>query len=118
MNLNSILQNLDLTGHFGHVISTEESLVLHNSLLILQNENHFKQIFFWGKIYGTEKDYYVAYGYERDILTGKVFYYSTNCLDWGRLPKPTRDGKMLSPLCYSTFQGKVKISVSCKHYKL
>lgn len=108
MNLNVILQSLDLTGHFGNIISTEESIILHNSLLILQNENHFKQVFFWGKIYGIEKDYYIAYGYERDILTGKVFYYSNNCMDWGRLPKPTRDGTMLSPLCYTTFQGNVK----------
>lgn len=109
MNLNHILQNHDLIGQFGHILSTEESLILHNSLLILQNENHFKQVFFWGKIYGVEKDYYIAYGYERDILTGKVFYYSTNCMDWGLLPKPSQNGEMLSVLSYSTFQGKANI---------
>lgn len=111
MNLNMILQSLDSFGSNGLIISTEESFVLHNSLLILQNENHFKQVFFWGKIYAKEKDYYIAYGYERDILIGKVFYYSNNCVDWGRLPKPTKNGKMLSPLCYSTFQGKMKITI-------
>lgn len=105
MNLNSILNSLDSIGHFGQVISIEESIVLHNSLLILQNENHFRQVFFWGKIYGSEKDYYVAYGYTRDALFGNIFYYSTNCLDWGLLPKPTANGLLLTPLCTTKFQG-------------
>lgn len=106
MNLDLILRSLDLSGHFGQIISTEESIVLHNSLLVLQNENHFKQVFFWGKIFGAEKDYYIAYGYEWDILTGKIFYYSNNCMDWGRLPKPTETGLSLSHICFSIFQGK------------
>lgn len=108
MNLDIILRGLELGGNLGHIINTEESLVLNNSLLILQNENHFKQVFFWGKIFGAEKDYYIAYGYERDILTGKIFYYSNNCMDWGRLPKPTKNGIMLSPICFTSFQGKFK----------
>ncbi|KAG5887759.1 hypothetical protein JTB14_016110 [Gonioctena quinquepunctata] len=105
MNLNSVLHSLDSTSHFGHVISTEEGIILHNSLLILQNENHFKQIFFWGKIFGAEKDYFIVYGYTRDILYGKIFYYSRNCTDWGLLPKPTKDGILLTPLCTTKFQG-------------
>ncbi|CAG9822632.1 unnamed protein product [Phaedon cochleariae] len=105
MNLNSILKSLDSCGYFGHILSTEEGIVLHNSLLILQNENHFRQIFFWGKILGVEKDYYIAYGYSRDILYGKVYYYSRNCTDWGLLPKPTKNGLVLTPLCTSKFQG-------------
>ncbi|CAG9838095.1 unnamed protein product [Diabrotica balteata] len=105
MNLNYILNTLDSSGYFGHVISTEESIVLQSSLLILQNENHFKEIYFWGKIFGAEKDYYIAYGYQKDILHGKVFYYSRNCVDWGLLPKPTQNGLSLTPLCTTKFQG-------------
>lgn len=105
MNIKNILHSLDTSGHYGHVVSTEESIILYNSLLILQNENHFKNVFFWGKIYGTEKDYYLAYGYEKDILYGKVFYYSRNCLNWGLVPKPTQNGLLLTPLCTTTFQG-------------
>lgn len=107
MNINDILQSLDTSGHFGHVLSTEESIILHNSLLILQNENHFKTVFFWGKIYGAEKDYYIAYGYHKDALYGKVYYYSRNCLDWGLLPKPTKSGLILTPLATAIFQGNI-----------
>nr|CAH7742326.1 unnamed protein product [Callosobruchus chinensis] len=105
MNLDHILHTLDTCGHFGHIISTEESIILHNSLLILQNENHFRRVFFWGKILGCEKDYYIAFGYRRDVLYGKVFYYSRNCVDWGLLPKPTKNGLLLTPICTTKFQG-------------
>lgn len=109
MNLNLLLENAGSLSYLGNIISTEECIILHNTLLILQNENHFKEIFYWGKIYGVEKDYFIAYGYERDILTGQVFYYSSNCIDWGRLPQPSRNANTLSSLCYSTFQGKIFI---------
>ncbi|KAJ8934913.1 hypothetical protein NQ318_012463 [Aromia moschata] len=105
MNLNFVLDTLHTTGHFGHVISTEESLVLHNSLLILQNENHFRNVFFWGKIFGAEKDYYIAYGYTRDALHGRIYYYSSNCVRWGLLPQPTKNGLLLTPICSTKFQG-------------
>lgn len=105
MELDSILNSLDTSGHCGHVISTEESLILYNSLLLLQNENHFRRIYFWGKIFGADKDYYIAYGYVKDALTGKIYYYSTNCTDWGLLPQPTEKGKTLTPLCTTKFQG-------------
>ncbi|XP_074030518.1 radial spoke head protein 9 [Leptinotarsa decemlineata] len=111
MNLNLVLKSLDSTGHFGHIISVEEGMILHNSLLILQNENHFKQVFFWGKILGSENDYYVAYGYTRDIIYGKVYYYSRNCIDWGLLPQPTKNGSILTPLCTTKFQGDPSLVV-------
>lgn len=105
MDLNSILDCLHHVGHSGHVVSTEEQIVLHNSLLILQNENHFRNVFFWGKILGAERDYFVAYGYVKDALHGRVYYYSRNCVNWGLMPKPTKDGLLLTPLCTSRFQG-------------
>lgn len=105
MNIDSLLNSLELSEQCGHTLTTEEGIILHNSLLLLKNENHFRKIFFWGKIYGTDKDYYVAFGYTNDALKGKIFYYSTNCIDWGRLPLPTANGKLLTPLCRAKFQG-------------
>lgn len=105
MNLDAIPTTLDTLGHYGNVISTEESMVLSNSLLILQNENHFRRIYFWGCIFGCDKDYYIAYGYVKDALLGKVFYYSMNCINWGLLPQPTEHGKKFAPLCTTKFQG-------------
>lgn len=105
MDLDAILTSLDSCGQHGHVITTEESMVLYNSLLLLQNENHFRKIYFWGRIFGADKDYYIAYGYVKDALLGRIYYYSTNCTDWGLLPKPTEKGILLTPLCTTKFQG-------------
>jgi hypothetical protein len=35
----------------------------------------------------------------------RVFYYSTNCVNWGLLPLPTDYAKKLVPLCTARFQG-------------
>lgn len=105
MELDSLLNTLETTGHSGQVLSTEEGIVLYNSLLLLQNENHFRKIYFWGRICGIDKDYFIAYGYVKDALIGRIFYYSTNCIDWGLLPHPTEKGKLLTPLCITKFQG-------------
>lgn len=105
MNVNEILDCLKSIVHFGQIISTEEQLVLQNSLLILQNENHFRNVFFWGKILGAEKDYFIAFGYVKDVLKGRIFYYSNNGINWGLLPQPTQNGLMLTPLCTTIFQG-------------
>ncbi|EFA02731.1 radial spoke head protein 9 homolog [Tribolium castaneum] len=105
MNLNEVLDSLHVSEQSGHVISTEEGIILHNSLLILQNENHFRKIFFWGRICGTDNDYYVVYGYRSDALHDRIFYYSTNCLNWGLLPKPKDYALKLTPLCTARFQG-------------
>lgn len=105
MNIDSLLNSLDVSEQFGLTIATEEGIILYNSLLLLKNENHFRKIYLWGKILGIEKDYYVAFGYRTDALIGKIFYYSTNCLDWGLLPSPTANGKMFTPLCTAKFHG-------------
>ncbi|KAJ3657278.1 hypothetical protein Zmor_009315 [Zophobas morio] len=105
MDLDEVLDTIHLSEQWGHVITTEEGLILHNSLLILQNENHFRRIFFWGRIRGTDNDYYIAFGYRTDALLDRTFYYSTNCLNWGLLPLPTEYAKKLTPLCTAMFQG-------------
>ncbi|KAH1009437.1 hypothetical protein HUJ04_001792 [Dendroctonus ponderosae] len=105
MNANALLECLQSIGHFGHIVSTEEQIVLQNSLLVLQNENHFRNVFFWGKILGADKDYYVAYGYVKDALHGNIFYYSNNGINWGLLPQPTKNGLLLTPLCTTSLQG-------------
>ncbi|XP_065159059.1 radial spoke head protein 9 homolog [Atheta coriaria] len=111
MDINSLVHTLDTCGQMGLILSTEESLVLHNSLLLLQNENHFRKIFFWGKIFGEEQDYYIAYGYQKDALLGNTFYYSKNCTDWGLLPPASEAAKLLTPFCATKFQGDPSVVV-------
>lgn len=116
MNINTLLNTIDTLGYSGQILTTEEAIVLHNSLLLLQNENHFRNIFFWGKIFGTNKDYYVAYGYVKDVLHGQIYYYSSDGTNWGLLPPVTDMAKLFTPLCTTRFQGDpaLVIDVLCE----
>ncbi|CAG9769835.1 unnamed protein product [Ceutorhynchus assimilis] len=111
MNVNYISDCLQSIGHYGKIISVEQQLILQNSLLVLQNENHFRNVYFWGQILGEVKDYYVAYGYVTDALYGKIYYYSNDGMNWGLLPKPTKNGLLLTPLCTTRFQGDAALII-------
>ncbi|XP_024939063.1 radial spoke head protein 9 homolog isoform X2 [Cephus cinctus] len=74
MDSQKLLESLDILGYVGVCISTEKSQLLRNSLLILQQENHFRKCFYWGRIDGIQKDYHVAYGYEKDCLKNQLLW--------------------------------------------
>ncbi|PSN37511.1 Radial spoke head protein 9 [Blattella germanica] len=111
MNINNFHIALNYISYGGYTLSHEQQLVLQNSLIILQNENHFEQTFLWGKIFGLDSDYYIAYGYEKDALKGRVFYYSTNCLDWGLLPEPSKHMKQLALMSSTRLQGDAALKL-------
>lgn len=67
--------NLEILGYSGISISTETFQSLYNSLLILQKENHFRKCYYWGRIYGIQNDYDIAYGYKKDCMKEQVYYY-------------------------------------------
>mmetsp|Transcript_45041 Transcript_45041/g.97833 ORF Transcript_45041/g.97833 Transcript_45041/m.97833 type:complete len:289 (-) Transcript_45041:99-965(-) len=46
----------------GHTLNVQEIAGLTVGLSKLKHNEKFRKIFFWGKIFGTIKDYYVAYG--------------------------------------------------------
>lgn len=50
--------------------------VLYNSLIQLQSENHFESVYFWGRIVTLSNDYYIAYGYQKDPIKDRIFFYS------------------------------------------
>lgn len=91
MNVNYLRDGLELMSYSGYKLSYEEAALLENSLIILQNENKFRDIFFWGKIDGVEKDYYIAFGYVSDILRARKYFFSFNCIDWLQLPRNVKD---------------------------
>ncbi|KAJ9594324.1 hypothetical protein L9F63_014241 [Diploptera punctata] len=105
MNINNFQIDLNYLSYSGKTLSIEQQLIVQKSLTILQNENHFQQIFLWGQIFGLDNDYFIAYGYEKDAVKGRVYYYSTNCIDWGLLPTPSKKMKQLAILSSSRFQG-------------
>lgn len=75
MNVNKLNTTLDCIGYSGNTLSNEQWIILQNSLTVLQTENHFKNIYFWGVIFGQEADYYIAYGYKKDALFGRKYFY-------------------------------------------
>ncbi|XP_063975146.1 radial spoke head protein 9 homolog [Diachasmimorpha longicaudata] len=96
-------------GYIGLSIPAERAQLLRNSLLILQKENHFRKIYYWGRINGVGNDYHIAFGYAKDSLKDRKFFYSLDGLDWLLLPKPTKCGKFLTPLATTLFDGNPSI---------
>lgn len=70
-----LLESLDIFGYAGICVGAENSQLLQNSLIILQQENHFQKCYYWGKIYGVRNDYHIAFGFETDCLNNQVYYY-------------------------------------------
>ncbi|XP_054003782.1 radial spoke head protein 9 homolog isoform X2 [Hylaeus anthracinus] len=104
-----LLDSLDMVGYAGICIGTENSQILQNSLLVLQQENHFKKCYYWGKIYGVRSDYHIAYGFERDCMNGQIYYYSMDGLNWLLLPKTNKCARFLTPLAINKFEGDPSI---------
>lgn len=50
--------------------------VLYNSLIQLQSENHFDSVYLWGHILTFTDDYYIAYGYQKDPIKNRIFFYT------------------------------------------
>ena len=67
--------NIDYLGSSGVMLSPEQKAALQTSLVILQNENKFKTVCFWGKIFGVKDDYYIAQGTYKDEFAGRKTFY-------------------------------------------
>ena len=67
--------NIDYVGSSGVILSPEQKAALQTSLVILQSENKFKKVYFWGRILGIKDDYYIAQGCETDEMVGRRTFY-------------------------------------------
>lgn len=105
MNINNFHEGLSILSYTGYTLTHEQTALIENSLIILQNENKFRDIFFWGRINGIENDYYIAFGYLKDCLRGRRYFYSTNCFDWYLMPPHNPDMYETCLLSTSKFQG-------------
>lgn len=86
MNILYFKESLEFISFCGNSLTHEKAILIENSLIVLQSENKFQDIFFWGCINATEHDYYIAFGYRNDCLSGRRFFYSINCYKWYLLP--------------------------------
>lgn len=99
----------------GMKLSEEQKILIENSLITLQNENRFTAIYFWGRIDGIANDYYVAFGYVRDCLKDRKYYYSVDCYQWLLLPF-VQNAKTFQAtiLCREPFRGDPSLQLTVK----
>uniref|UniRef100_A0A1A9UXB7 Radial spoke head protein 9 homolog n=1 Tax=Glossina austeni TaxID=7395 RepID=A0A1A9UXB7_GLOAU len=86
MNIEYFQEGLDCLMYCGQKLSPEQKVLLENSLIVLQNENRFTGIYFWGRINGIKNDYYIAFGYIKDCLKDRKYFYSLDGFQWLMLP--------------------------------
>lgn len=67
--------NVDYVGTSGIILSPEQKSCLQTSLTILQNNQKFACVFFWGKILGVKDDYYIAQGVADDEFQERRVLY-------------------------------------------
>ncbi|KAK3597405.1 hypothetical protein CHS0354_040135 [Potamilus streckersoni] len=105
MESESLYLNIDYVGSSGIILSPEQKAALQTSLVILQSENKFSKVYFWGKILGIKDDYFIAQGVGKDELEGRKTFYSKDCIHWGLLPPATRQMRDTSKLAKGRFTG-------------
>lgn len=105
MDLEHITNFQDIVSLSGSTLNVEKNTLLQSSLTVLLNENHFKKVYFWGKIFGLDCDYYIAFGFSKDVLRRAVYYYSKNAVDWVMLPKPSTTDYFLCNIITTRFMG-------------
>lgn len=87
MNINNFKEGVELMTHSCFKLTDMEASLIENSLIILQSANKFKDIFFLGRIETSgDESYYVAFGYSKDILKDRKFFYSLNVYEWVMMP--------------------------------
>lgn len=93
------------------MLSAELISLLHNSMTMLQVENHFLHMQYWGQIYAIDADYHIAVGIGTDALSDRKYFYTTDFKYWGLLPKAKKKYKLLSLLTTFPFRGDVSLKV-------
>ncbi|BFZ08020.1 hypothetical protein BsWGS_11059 [Bradybaena similaris] len=96
---------IDYVSSGGIVLTSEQKAALQTALVILQNENRFYRVYFWGRIVGVKEDYYIVQGVYKDEFAGRKSFYSKDCIHWGLLPIATAKMKGNAKLAKGYFTG-------------
>ncbi|XP_049868199.1 radial spoke head protein 9 homolog [Pectinophora gossypiella] len=95
----------------GMMLGNELISRLQNSLTLLQVENHFSQMQYWGQIYAIDADYHIAVGITHDAINERKYFYTHDFLFWSLLPKAKRKYKHLSLLTTFPFRGDPALKI-------
>jgi len=86
MNLLAGTHHLDYIAPSGHTLPLEQRAALQCSLPLLKRNLKLHHVYFWGKVFGVEKDYLIAQGFGRDMFAGKRTFVSHDGVEWVQLP--------------------------------
>lgn len=111
MNVHKLWEYREYVNVNGMMLTCELIARLQNSLTLLQVENHFSNIQYWGQIYAIDADYHIAVGINNDALNDRKYFYTTDFLFWGLLPKPKKKYKHLSLLTTFPFRGDPALKI-------
>jgi len=90
MDTCGVFNLLDNAAFPGGTLSVEERSALQASFVLLKEANHFTEVRFWGKVSGTQQDYFICQG---TISEGKVAPF-----DCPRATFKSTDGVVWTPL--------------------
>jgi len=86
-------QGLKSVASAGNVLNCQELTGLQAGLALLKSKEKYLQIYLWGKVFGLNQDYYVAYGL-RDTefeFPSKNFYFASEDFEFKQLPRLTEE---------------------------
>jgi len=110
MELFDIEYSLDQVASAGHTLNIHEITGLRSGLTKLKCDEKFTSIYFWGKVFGKEGDYYVAYGLRATEFEfpQKKFYFAGDTFVFAELPLITEaEASEIIGLCMERqFEGK------------
>jgi len=105
MESDTLHLNIDYVASSGVVLSVEQKAALQSSLVILQSQQKFKHVQFWGKILGIRNDYFIVEGIGKDELKDRKRLYSVDCIKWGLMSLPNDETRRKCNLIRGRFMG-------------
>ncbi|KAJ8721158.1 hypothetical protein PYW07_001933 [Mythimna separata] len=111
MNVHKLWEYQEYINVNGVMMTSELISMLQNSLTLLQVENHFTHIQYWGQIYAIDADYHIAVGINSDAIRDRKYFYTTDFKFWGLLPKAKKKYKQLSFLTTFPFRGDPSLKI-------
>ncbi|CAG9785877.1 unnamed protein product [Diatraea saccharalis] len=111
MNVHKLWEYREYVNINGMMLTSELISLLQNSLTLLQIENHFTHVQYWGQLYAIDADYHIACGITGDAIADRKYFYTTDFKFWGLLPKPKRKYKLLSLITTFPFRGDPALKI-------
>lgn len=62
MKISNIASELKFVNRIGATLSVEERISIESNALKLAHEYHYEQFYFWGRVEGIAKNYYIIEG--------------------------------------------------------